>query len=148
MVTPIDAHNTNKNGYYKSITIPAASVLTLHSVGYQLMTAPTHAYNVIVLQELFLRITTQTAYASVNDMTVGYGTTASTGVAITTVPGSGFLDQTTPTGVWASFDGTSSKGYILTQTSGGIYIAMGTGDPTTGTSPITVKLKYRIHSII
>lgn len=148
MVRAIVPARINKDdGAFKSITIPSASVLTLNSVGYQLMTAPVNTAKVICLIEIFCRITAGTAYASLHDMTIGYGTATSNGVAITTIPGTAFLDQTVSTGVWASFDGTSSKGTIVTQSSGGIYIQMGTSDPTTGTSPLVVKIKYKIHGL-
>lgn len=148
MVRAIVAARINKDdGAFKSITIPSASMLTLNTVGYQLMTAPTNVARVICLTEAFCRITTGTAYASLHDMTIGYGTAASNGTAICTIPGTNFLDQTVPTGVWAQFNGTSSKGLIVSQTSGGIYIQIATGDPTTGTSPMIVKLKYKIHGL-
>lgn len=148
MVRAIDAARLNKDdGYSKTITIPSASVLTMNTVGYTLLTAPTGNTNVICLIELFARITTGTAYASLHDLTVGYGAPTSQGVIICTIPGTGFLDQTVPTGVFASFNGTSSKGSIVTQSSGAVSVSTATGDPTTGTSPLTIKIKYKIHKL-
>ncbi len=147
-VRALDAARTNKtDGFYKTVTIPNASVLTLNSVGYTLLTAPTNVQNVICLVDLLASITTGTGYTSLHDMTVAYGLAASQGVTICTIPGTGFLDQTVPTAVRASFNGTSSKGTILTQTSGAISILAGTGDPATGTSPLTIKMKYIIHKV-
>ena len=148
MVRALDAARLNKeDGFSKTITIPNASVLTMSTVGYTLLSAPTNTQYVIYIIELLARITTGTGYTSLHDMTVAYGAPLSQGVTICTVPGTGFLDQATPVGVFASFNGTSSKGTIITDSSGAISILAGTGDPTTGTSPMTVKVKYKIHRI-
>lgn len=148
MVRVLDAARLNKDeGFSKSITIPSASVLTLNTVGFTLITAPTNTQIVLCLTELFARITAGTAYASLHDMTVAYGAPTAQGVTICTLPGVGFLDQTAATGVWASFNGTSSKGTIVTASSGQVSLAIGTGDPTTGTSPMTIKLKYKVHKV-
>lgn len=148
MARPIDAARLNKeDGFLKSVTIPSASVLTMNTVGYTLVSAPTNTQMVICPIEFFLRISAGTAYASVHDMTIAYGAPTAQGVTICTIPGTGFLDQTAATGVFASFNGTSSKGYIVTASSGQVSIACGTGDMTTGTSPLTVKIKYRVHKV-
>lgn len=148
MVRVIDAARMNKEeGFSKTVTIPSASVLTLNSVGYTLITQPINTQYVICVLELFARITAGTAYTSLHDMTVAYGVPASQGVTICTIPGTAFLDQTAATGVFASFNGTSSKGTIVTASSGPVSILMGTGDPATGTSPLTIKIKYKVHKV-
>lgn len=148
MVRAIDAARLNKDdGYSKTITIPSASVLTINSVGYTLLSAPTNTQMIICPVEIFCKLTTGTAYSGVYDMTIAYGVAASQGVTIATIPGTGFLDQATPVGVFASFNGTSSKGYIVTKTSGAISILGGTADPTAGTSALTVKIKYKVHKL-
>ncbi len=148
MVRAISASRENKtDGFYKTVTIPNASVLTLNSVGYTLLSAPTNTAKVICMVAVFAAISAGTAYASVHDMTIAYGTPLSQGVVIATIPGTGFLDQTAATGVWASFPGTSSKGSIVTASSGAVSILCGTGDPTTGTSPLSIRMKYVIHTV-
>ena len=76
-------------------------------------------------------------------MTIAY---ASSGATICTLPGTGFLDQTAATGVWASFNGTSSKGTIVSP-GVGIVFTCGTGDPTTGTGTMTLRIKYKINKV-
>jgi hypothetical protein len=144
----IDTARLNKEeGFSKSITIPNSSVLTLNSVGYTLVASPVNVICALCVQEIFVRITTGTAYSSIHDMTIAYGVPTSQGVTICNIPAIGFLDQTIPTGVWANFNGTGNKGSIVTQSSGPISISMGTNDPILGTSPLTVKVKYKIHRI-
>ncbi len=147
MARPIDAARMNKDeGFFKAITIPSASVLTLNTVGYTLLTAPTNALYAICVTEFFIRISAGTAYSSVHDMTVAYGAPLSQGATICTIPGTGFLDQSTATGVWASFNGTSSKGTIVVP-GAAVSILAGTGDPATGTSALQIRLKYKIHKV-
>lgn len=145
MSYPIRVKQLNKrDGYEKLVTIPSASVLTLNSVPYTILAAPSVATKAIVVTEFFIRISAGTAYASFADMALKYvGGAAAT---ICTIPGTGFVDQTAATGVWASFNGTSSKGTIVTP-GAAITLTMATGDPTTGTSPLTIKIKYKIHTV-
>lgn len=144
MVYPLRSKSLNsRDGYSKTITIPNASVLTLFSVPFTLLAAPINTQNAICVTEIFARITAGTAYAAFHDMTVQY----SGGATICTIPGTGFVDQTAATGVFASFNGTSSKGSIVSPATA-ITINMGTADPTTGTSPLTIKIKYKIHKVI
>lgn len=144
MVRPIDAARMNKDeGYFKSVTVSNAAMLTLNSVPVTILAAPTNSLYAIILTECFMRLTAGTAYTSIHDMTIAY---ASSGATICTIPGTGFLDQTAATGVWCVFDGTSSKATIVTP-GVGLVLTTATGDPATGTSPLTIRLKYKIHKV-
>lgn len=146
MVTPIDAARLNKRlGEVKTITIPSASVLTMHSVGYQLMTAPLNTQLAIVPLFIQGKMPVQTAYASVNNLTIGFYASVPTTLAATvaTLTAAGFLDQTTATSIFVTPFGTSA---LLTNNPLGI--TCGTGDPTTGTGNLVIKITYTVHKII
>jgi hypothetical protein len=146
MVTPIDAARFNKRlGDVKTITIPSASVLTMHSVGYQLMTAPANTQLAICPIFIQGKMPAQTAYASVHDLTIGFYTSVPTTLASTicTLTAAGFLDQTAAVSIFAEPFSTSA---LITNNPLGI--TCGTGDPTTGTGNLVIKITYTVHKII
>lgn len=145
MVRALTAARLNKDdGFSKTITVTNAQMLTLNSVPVTIMTAPTQSIYAICILEVFARITAGTAYTSLHDMTIAY---ASSGATICTLPGTAFLDQTAATGVFAAFIGTSSKSTIVSP-GAAIVLTCGTGDPATGTSPLTLKIKYKVHKVV
>lgn len=142
MVTPLTASQFNKReGFTKSIIVPNASVLTLFSVPFTLMTAPVNSLIALIPLEIFARITAGTAYSGTHAMTIKY----SGGATIGTLTDAGFLDQTVATGIYVdAFSATST----IVSPGTAITLSMGTADPTLGTSPITIKLKYKIHKVM
>lgn len=137
------ARLNKSEGFEKTVIVPSASVLTINSVPFTLLAAPVNSMYAICITEMFVRLSAGTAYASLHDLTVQY----SSGAVISTIAATGFLDQTTAQGVWCVFDGTSSKGTLVSPATA-ITLTCGTGDPTTGTSPLTFKIKYKIHRVI
>ncbi len=141
------ARLNKEDGFAAVITIPNSSVLTLNTVGYVLINAPVNGNLVITLLELMAKIGPGTPYISVHNMIVAYGAPLSQGTTIMTIPGIGFLDQSVSTGVIGVLNGTSGGGLIFTKSSGQVSILMGTENPAQGTSPMTIGLKYRTHSL-
>jgi hypothetical protein len=132
----------SREGAQKVITVSNAAMLTLFSVPVVLMTASTNTQLALVPLEIYARISAGTAYASFNNMTISYVS----GNTIAVLPGTGFLDQTVATGVVA--DPFTSATGVVVKPNAGIQLQMGTGDPTTGTSPVVIRIKYKLHRVV
>jgi hypothetical protein len=144
---PKTTHQFNaRDGYVKTVTIPTASVLTLNSVGYAIISAPNNTQLAICPFYVFGRVPAQTAYGSVHTMNIGHYVSVPTTLfnTLVTLPGTGFLDQTAATGVWATPFGTT--GGVLSQGSS-IGIQMSVGDPTTGTGALVIRINYIVARI-
>ena len=141
------ARLNKEDGFAANVTIPSSAVMTLNTVGYTLLAAPVNVQLALFLTELTAKITTGTPYIGIHNMTVGYGTPNAQVPIICTLPGIGFLDQSVPTGVVAVFNGVSNGGYIVSQASNAITLWMGTSNPSQGTSPISISMKYKTHRL-
>ena len=128
-----------------TVAIPNASVLTLSSVGYQLLPAP-GAGNMYVVDRLVVEQVAKTAAFSGTPgvLTAAYGTqsaqVACTGNIAATVltGGSGTTNQIGMAIGIAPANGNSS---VLLNSAIGLYVA--TNDPTTGAGSLIVKISYR-----
>lgn len=137
MVTALTARQTNaREGIVKNVTLTNAQVLTLNTVPTVIMTAPLVSTNAIFITSIYATIAAGTAYASTNDILLKY--TNASGAITGTITASGFLTSTAALGI----RGSVASGLI---TPGAVIVATcGTGDPTTGTSPIKITIRYRI----
>lgn len=140
--------DTTQGGVQEEITvnIPNASVLTLESVGYQLIPAP-GAGNLVVVDRIVVEQVAKTGAFSGSPgvLTAAYGTQASqiacTGSIAATVltGGSGTTNQIGMALGVAPANGNSSA-WVNSKV--GLYVA--TNDPTTGAGSLIVKVTYRI----
>lgn len=128
-----------------TVAIPNASVLTLSSVGYQLLPAP-GAGNMYIVDRIVVEQVAKTgAFAgSPGNMTAAYGTQSSQVAATGTIAGTiltGGSGTTNQIGMALGVAPANGNSSVLLNSAIGLYVA--TNDPTTGAGSLIVKISYR-----
>lgn len=120
------------------VTIPTASVLTLHSVPFQLLPAP-GAGKSIIIDQITAKLTfNSVAYTGANNVEIRY--TDGAGVKLTADLTSAWLDS-------AATAFYSVMGAAALPTQNAIVVAVcPVADPAAGNSPVTLTIRYRILS--
>jgi hypothetical protein len=140
MVTPINPKQLNaRDGFLKNVTITSAQLLAINTTPITVLTAPVNTANALILSSVYATHAAGTAYASVNDLTLKY--TNGSGVTLSTITASGFLDSASA----VAFRATNAAG--LVSFGAPVVITCGTGNPTTGTFDVKLRIKYRIERL-
>lgn len=129
---------------YAEITIPTASVLALFGTPYTLVAAPGAGLVLEFKSAVIILDYAGVAYAGVasnEDLAVRF-TDASGVIASTTLEATGFIDQTA--------DQIRTIKCLTTDITpvpnSPLLLHMLNGEITTGTSPLRVKVEYRVHA--
>lgn len=123
----------------KELQIEPADLLTLNTAPISVLAAPGAGKFLEVLSmELFIDYET-TAYTSVNDLVLEYSTSGH----IFQITAAGFLDQTSDKRLIASSPGELAPGLDES-----VQLKMLTGNPSSGDSPLKLRICYRIKDAL
>ena len=139
-------HKRNGIGqrFIKEIQIPAASVLTLHSIPYALIPAPGEGKFIMLLSGMIQLVGKggATEYATDGDLTINYKT-AGTGAAVTSS-----LDDVINDGKLGSISifgtVTEAENNAIADIENQPLVLISTVDPTAGDMDLRVRLEYMI----
>ncbi len=128
-----------------TVAIPNASVLTLSTVGYQLLPAP-GAGNMYIVDRITVEQVAKTAAfgGTPGNMTAAYGTQGAQVAATGTIAGTiltGGSGTTNQIGMAIGIAPANGNSSVLLNSAIGLYVA--TNDPTTGAGSLIVKISYR-----
>jgi len=125
--------------YVRDITVSSAELLTLNTSPISLIPAPgAGKYIEIKRVELFLDYET-TTYSNINPLSVSYGAS----VELQQIPTSGLLDTTNDERQCVHH----SSNHVIGENEG-ITLGMLIANPTSGDSPLKIRIDYKIIEVI
>jgi len=132
-------------GRYQDVTIAPAQVLTLFSVPQTVLAAPGANLATILIGAMVTK-PAGTAFAGLaagSDLSLKY--TGTGGLEVSQCETTGFLDQTTAQARWMRIPAAASGPNDITPVANAVIILqLLLNDITTGTSPLKLRLLYRI----
>jgi hypothetical protein len=128
----------------KTVTIPAASILTLNSVGYPLVAAP-GAGNLIVVDRLIVQCNPLTAaFANGGNLTAAYGTQAAQIACTGTIAATVFTASSTLKEIGMAIGLAPANGVSTGWVNSAVGLYAASADFITGGGSATVKILYRV----
>lgn len=141
--TPTPGHSAGM--MILDVTIPTASILTLNATPFSLIPAP-GANKAIIFEGAMVHKPAGTAYAGIaagEDLAFRY--TDGSGTQVGAVETTGFMDQATAQSRYARpFTAASAVSDLTPVANAALVAHMLTGEITTGTSNVLLRIFYRI----